>query len=62
MQRVLIVGYGSIGQRHLRLVRETLPEATIMVFRHQPTAEIPEMANLVTSSMDMWNKCAAGAL
>jgi predicted dehydrogenase len=51
MQRVLIVGHGSIGQRHLRIVRESLPEATIMVFRHQPTTYIPEMANLVTSSM-----------
>ena len=52
MQRVLIVGYGSIGQRHLRIVRENLPDATIMVFRHQPTTHIPEMANSVTSSMD----------
>lgn len=52
MQRVLIVGYGSIGQRHLRIVRESLPDAKIMVFRHRPTTTIPEMANLVTSSMD----------
>lgn len=52
MQRVLIVGHGSIGQRHLRIIRESLPDATIMVFRHQPTTHIPEMANLVTSSMD----------
>ena len=52
MQRVLIVGHGSIGRRHLRIVRESLPDATIMVFRHQPTTDIPEMANLVTSSMD----------
>jgi len=52
MQRVLIVGHGSIGQRHLRIVRENLPDATIMVFRHQPTTHIPDKANLVTSSMD----------
>ena len=52
MDRVLIVGYGSIGQRHLRIVRESLPEATIMVFRHQPTIIIPDMANLVTSSIN----------
>jgi len=52
MQRVLIVGHGSIGQRHLRIVRENLPDATIMVFRHKPTTHIPKMANLVTSSMD----------
>jgi len=52
MHRVLIVGYGSIGQRHLKIVRESLPDAIIMVFRHQPTTTIPEMANLVTSSME----------
>jgi predicted dehydrogenase len=52
MQRVLIVGHGSIGQRHLRIVRESLPDAMIMVFRHKPTTDIPEMANLVTSSID----------
>lgn len=52
MRRVLLVGYGSIGQRHLRIVRESLPDVAIMVFRHQPTTEIPEMANLVSSSMD----------
>ena len=52
MQRLLIVGHGSIGQRHLRIVRESLPDAMIMIFRHQPTTNIPEMANLVTSSID----------
>ena len=52
MERVLIVGHGSIGQLHLRIVRESLPDAMIMVFRHLPTTVIPEMANLVTSSMD----------
>ncbi|MDC3234535.1 Gfo/Idh/MocA family oxidoreductase [Candidatus Puniceispirillum sp.] len=52
MQRILIVGYGSIGQRHLRIVRESLPDATIMVVRHQPSIDVPEMANLVTSSID----------
>jgi len=52
MHRVLIVGYGSIGQRHLRIVRESLPDVTIMVFRHRPTAAIPDKANLVTSSMN----------
>ena len=52
MQRVLIVGYGSIGQRHLKIVRERLPDASIMVFRHQATADLPEMANLVTSSIN----------
>lgn len=52
MKRVLIVGYGSIGQLHLRIIRKSLPNAKIMIFRHRPTTDIPEMANLVTSSMD----------
>lgn len=52
MQRLLIVGHGSIGQRHLLVARESLPNAKIMVFRHQPTTNIPKMANMVTSSMD----------
>ena len=52
MQRLLIVGYGSIGQRHLRIVRESLSDVNIMVFRHRPTTDIPEMADVVTSSMD----------
>lgn len=51
MKRILIVGHGSIGKRHLRIVSESLPNATIMVFRHEPTTDIPEMANLVASSM-----------
>jgi len=45
INRVLIVGLGSIGKRHLRLARELLPAADIRVLRHQPTNEIPEYAN-----------------
>lgn len=45
INRVLIVGLGSIGRRHLRLARELLPAADIKVLRHQPTNEIPEYAN-----------------
>ncbi len=45
IDRVLIVGLGSIGKRHLRLAREFLPAADIRVLRHQPTNEIPEYAN-----------------
>jgi len=52
MQRLLIVGYGSIGQRHLRIARESLSDVNIMVFRHRSTKAIPKMANFVTSSMD----------
>jgi len=52
VQRVLIVGHGSMGQRHLRVVREILPSAKIMIFRHEPTTDIPKEANFVTSSLD----------
>lgn len=45
INRVLIVGLGSIGKRHLRLARELLPAADIRVLRHQPSKEIPEFAN-----------------
>lgn len=37
-QRVLIVGFGSIGQRHLRIVRESLPKSDVRVLRREPGA------------------------
>jgi predicted dehydrogenase len=52
IRRILIVGYGSIGQRHLRLVRESLPNADIRVLRHQVSDEIPEFANGCFSSLE----------
>jgi predicted dehydrogenase len=45
IDRVLIVGLGSIGQRHLRLARQLLPSADIRILRHHPSKEIPEFAN-----------------
>jgi predicted dehydrogenase len=43
--RLLVVGYGSIGQRHLRIARALLPETDIRVLRHQPCESIPEYAD-----------------
>ena len=45
ISRVLIVGLGSIGKRHLRLARELLPDADIRVLRHREGGSIPEHAN-----------------
>jgi len=52
IDRILIVGLGSIGKRHLRLVRELLPKADIRVLRHQASSEIPELSNGCFSSID----------
>jgi predicted dehydrogenase len=50
--RILIAGIGSIGKRHLKIVRESLPDATIMVLRHKHPAEPVEFADFCTSSVE----------
>lgn len=45
INRILIVGLGSIGKRHLRLARELLPNADIRVLRHQECGSVPDYAN-----------------
>lgn len=52
IDRVLIVGLGSIGKRHLRLARELLPNADIRVLRHQVCDATPEYANGCFSSLN----------
>jgi predicted dehydrogenase len=52
INRILIVGLGSIGRRHLRLARELLPNADIRVLRHQATNEVPEYSNGSFSSIE----------
>ena len=52
INRILIVGLGSIGKRHLRLARQLMPDADIRVLRHQPCAAIPENANGCFSTLD----------
>lgn len=50
--RVLIIGHGSIGQRHLRLARDLMPNADIRILRHQDCDSIPEYANGCFSRLD----------
>ena len=52
IERLLIVGYGSIGRRHLRIARSLLPYADIRVLRHQKYESVPEYANGCMSSLD----------
>lgn len=51
INRILIVGLGSIGKRHLRLARKLLPTSEIAVLRHQVDSTIPEGADYIFSSM-----------
>lgn len=52
IKRILIVGLGSIGQRHLRLARQMVPQADIRVLRHQATDSVPVGADGVFSRID----------
>ena len=52
INRILIVGLGSIGKRHLRLARELFPNADIRVLRHQATNEVHEYSNGSFSSIE----------
>lgn len=52
INRILIVGLGSIGKRHLRLAREFLPNADIQVLRHKECVPIPEHANGCFTSLE----------
>ena len=52
IERVLIVGHGSIGKRHLRLARELLPDSDIRVLRHRDEKSIPEYADGIFRRME----------
>jgi predicted dehydrogenase len=52
MYRILIVGLGSAGTRHLRLAREFFPTAEIKVLRHRIGDTIPEPSNDIVKSIE----------
>lgn len=52
INRALIAGLGSIGERHLRLLRARLPEAAIMVLRHTPCKMPVDGADFCTTSLE----------
>ena len=51
IRRVLIVGHGSIGKRHLRIVRSSLPNAQIMLLLRKNNLKKPEIANVISTSL-----------
>jgi predicted dehydrogenase len=52
IHRALVVGLGSIGLRHLRLLREALPEVEILVLRHRGCDEPFPDADRCTTSLE----------
>jgi predicted dehydrogenase len=53
---ILIIGFGSIGQKHLRVIRSILPDAKITVVRQHNTvnsAHPPEGANSITDNLQL---------
>lgn len=52
IKKILIVGLGSIGKRHLRLTRKLLPSAKIKTLRHQIQTTIPEFSDGVINSIE----------
>ena len=45
IDRILIVGLGSIGSRHLRIARENFPNSKIKILRHQTSTSNPELSD-----------------
>jgi predicted dehydrogenase len=56
VNRILIVSHGSIGKRHLRIVRQNLPQADIRVLRHRSGSGVSELADGVY--YDLADACA----
>ena len=51
ISRILIVGLGSAGTRHLRLARELFPDSQIKVLQHRTQNTIPQFSHGCFSTM-----------
>jgi len=62
--KILCISLGSIGQRHLRNIRQLLPDALIAVWRQHTRGDsaIPEGANQLLGSMEEAFAFAPGAV
>lgn len=52
VDRILLVGYGNIGKRHLRLLRDAHGLADIRMLRFLPFDKIPSLANGCFDNLD----------
>ena len=52
IDRILIVGYGSIGKRHLRIARKIYPDSEIKILRSSLSKGIPLKSNGIFNNMD----------
>lgn len=52
INRILIIGYGSIAKKHIRLLRELMPSAHIALLRHSQVSDIPVHVDTLLNSMD----------
>ena len=52
ISRILIVGLGSAGKRHLQLAREHFPNAEIKVLRHRAQSVIPQFSEGCFSTIE----------
>lgn len=53
LERLLVVGLGSIGKRHARLIRELAPSVRIVALRHQNSQEMDQAGiDYCVASMD----------
>lgn len=64
LERLLIVGLGSIGTRHARIVRKLIPGVRIIALRHRnsPDMSAPDIDACVTSMAEALKSCPQAAV